>query len=57
MSEFDDEPQNSEGHTEAQRAADGLKAQIAAVRARINDARNTLHEHAQREREQRSFKK
>jgi hypothetical protein len=42
---------------EAQRAADGLKDQIAALRARIQDAKRTLKEHVRREREPRSFRK
>lgn len=29
-------------HTEAQRAADGLKDQIAAIRARVREARRAL---------------
>lgn len=40
---------------EAQRAADGLKDQIAAVRDRIRQARETLTEHASRE--TRTFKR
>ncbi|MGA0606692.1 hypothetical protein ACO2Q0_11875 [Phenylobacterium sp. VNQ135] len=44
-------------HDEAQRAADGLKDQIAAVRDRIRQARDALTEHARRENEGRSFKK
>lgn len=39
----------------AQRAADGLKDQIAAVRDRIRQARETLTEHANRE--TRTFKR
>jgi hypothetical protein len=39
---------------EAQQAADGLKDQIAAVRDRIRQARETLTEHAKRE--SRTFK-
>lgn len=42
---------------EAQRAADGLKDQIAAVRDRIRQARETLTEQARREKEGRSFKR
>jgi len=40
---------------EAQQAADGLKDQIAAVRDRIRQARETLTEHAKRE--TRTFKR
>jgi len=42
---------------EAQRASDGLKDQIAAVRDRIRQARDALTEHARRENEGRSFKR
>ena len=45
-----------DAHAEAQAAADGLKDQIAAVRARVRRARETLHEHARRH-EPRSFKR
>ena len=44
-------------HDEAQRAADGLKEQIAAVRDRIREARETLAEQARRTREPRTFKR
>jgi hypothetical protein len=47
----------ADDHEEAQRAADGLKDQIAKVRARIRDARETLREHVRREREPKSFKR
>ncbi len=52
-----EEERPTEAHDEAQRAADSLKDQIAAVRARIRDARKTLGEHVQRESEGRSFRK
>ena len=47
----------SEDHSEAQRAADGLKSQIAAVRRRIRDAQDVLREHARRDKEPKSFKR
>jgi hypothetical protein len=47
----------SEAEAEAQRAADGLKDQIAAVRARIRDARRTLSEHAERQQAPRGSKR
>ncbi|MFN3584308.1 hypothetical protein [Phenylobacterium sp.] len=47
---------DSEAEAEAQRAADGLKDQIAAVRARIRDARETLREHAERQQAPRGSK-
>lgn len=50
-------PQLDTASDEAQRAADGLKDQIAAVRDRIRKARETLTEHARRERETRTFKR
>lgn len=54
-------PEQDEGEPsaqeEAQRAADGLKDQIAAVRDRIREARDALAEHARREKEGRSFKR
>lgn len=46
----------SDLHDQAQAAADGLKDQIAAVRARVRHARETLHAHARRH-EQRSLKR
>lgn len=49
-------PAEDAAHEEAQRAADSLKEQIAAVRARIREAKKTLREHAKREREPRTFK-
>lgn len=52
----DGEEQGS-AQAEAQRAADGLKDQIAAVRDRIRQAREALTEQAQREREIRTFKR
>ncbi|MCR5875233.1 hypothetical protein LRS10_14170 [Phenylobacterium sp. J426] len=42
---------------EAQRAADGLKDQIAAVRDRIRQARDALTEQARRENEARTFRR
>lgn len=42
---------------EAQRAADGLKEQIAAVRDRVREARETLTEQARRASETRTFKR
>lgn len=45
------------GHDEAQQAADSLKDQIAKVRARIRDARETLREHARRAPETKTFKR
>lgn len=44
-------------HKEAQEAADGLKGQIAALRARVQDAQDTLREHERRKRETRTFKR
>jgi hypothetical protein len=60
MSESEDQrpaASHEEAHSEAQRAADELKSQIAAVRRRIQDAKDTLQEHARREREPKSFKR
>jgi len=51
------DPEASEAQAEAQRAADGLKDQIAAVRARIRDARETLREHAERQQAPRGSKR
>lgn len=42
---------------EAQRAADGLKEQIAAVRHRVREARDALTEQARRSSETRTFKR
>jgi hypothetical protein len=58
----DAEPNNEQSeetgaHDEAQRAADSLKEQIAAVRARIRDAHETLREHARRDEEPKTFKR
>lgn len=49
--------ETSGAEAEAQRAADTLKDQIAAVRARIRDARRTLREHAQRQQEPRDSRR
>ena len=49
------EPEAPDPSDEAQRAADGLKDQIAAVRDWIRQARETLTEHAKRE--TRTFKR
>ncbi len=46
-----------DSHREAQDAADGLKNQIAALRARVQDAHQTLSEHERRRREQRTFRR
>lgn len=48
-------PEPAASPDEAQRAADGLKDQIAAVRDRIRQAREALTEHANRE--TRTFKR
>lgn len=50
-------PQPDASSDEAERAAESLKAQIAAVRDRVRKARETLTEHARRERETRTFKR
>ena len=42
---------------EAQRAADGLKEQIAAVRDRVRQARETLAEQVRRSNQTRTFKR
>lgn len=42
---------------EAQRAAKGLKEQIAAVRDRVREARDALTEQARRSTETRTFKR
>jgi hypothetical protein len=49
-------PHNAPGE-EAQRAADGLKEQIAAVRDRVREARDALTEQARRSNETRTFKR
>jgi hypothetical protein len=51
----DDHRASSDGEAEAQRAADSVRDQIAAVRARIRDARDTLGGHNRRQNETRSF--
>jgi hypothetical protein len=44
-------------HDQAQRAADSLKSQIAALRAQVKTAQQTLRDHHKRSRETRSFKR
>jgi hypothetical protein len=53
----DDAEEQRSAQAEAQRAADGLKDQIAAVRDRIRQARDALTEHARRESEGRTFRR
>jgi hypothetical protein len=50
------EADDSATDSEAEKAAEGLKSQIDAVRRRIREAQETLREHARRERESKSFK-
>jgi hypothetical protein len=45
-----------ERHAEADRAAEGLRDQIAALRQRVRDAQDTLRKHQRRADERRSFK-
>lgn len=45
-----------QAHTEADRAAEGLRGQIAALRQQVKDAQETLRDH-QRRRETRTFKR
>jgi hypothetical protein len=51
-----DHPDHGEQQGEAQRAADGLKEQIAALRARVKDAQAALRGDQRRGKEPRSFK-
>jgi hypothetical protein len=48
-----DEMTAEERQSEAQRAADGLRDQIAALRRRVREAQDTLRDHEQRRRERR----
>lgn len=48
--------EHAEAEARADRAAEGLKDQIAALRARVKDARDTLEAHARAGRETRSFR-
>jgi hypothetical protein len=57
MNDTEEQPQDTGAHDEAQQASDALKDQIAAVRARIRDARETLGQHLRRDHEGRTFKK
>jgi hypothetical protein len=47
----------TEAHAEADRAAAGLRDQIAALRRRVKDAQDTLREHHRRATETRSFRR
>jgi hypothetical protein len=51
-----DHPDNGEHQGEAQRAADSLRDQIAALRARVKDAQDALRGDQRRHKEPRSFK-
>ncbi|RAK58445.1 hypothetical protein DJ021_00840 [Phenylobacterium hankyongense] len=51
-----DASSNEDAHDEAQRAASGLKDQIAALRAQVRDAQDTLRD-PRRQQERRTFKR
>ena len=46
-----------EAQAEANRASDGLRDQIAALRKQVRDAQDTLRDHERRRDENRTFKR
>lgn len=55
----DEKPERAEDHAQAEgeRASEGLRDQIAALRRQVKDAQDTLRDHQRRTDEGRSFKR
>lgn len=50
-------PAQDQTHAEGDRASEGLRDQIAALRRQVKDAQETLRDHKRRTEEGRSFKR